>query len=98
MADSFTQSTGEELASAAADLKSKVRIAVLVGQNEEARIGVHFIPKSASGAMAGTHSLDYVKDDNRTDQCAFIKESLWWVPTPGGNSGSLLDKLFYASF
>lgn len=98
MADSFTQSTREELASAAADLKSKVRLAVLVGQNEEARIGVHFIPKSASGAMAGTHSLDYVKDDNRTDQCAFIKESLWWVPTPGENSGSLLDKLFYASF
>ena len=38
---------------------------------------------------------DYVKDSERIDQCAFIKESLWWVPTKNGNSGSLLDKLFY---
>jgi hypothetical protein len=58
-------------------------------------IGVHLIPKSASGALAASHASDYVKGQQRTDQSAFIKESLWWVPTEGGNSSSLLDKLFY---
>ena len=51
-----------------------------------------------SGAMASVHSYDYVKNSNNTSQCSFVKESRWWVPTEDGNSGSLLDKLFYTSF
>ena len=60
--------------------------------------GVHFIPLSGARTAASAHSEDYIKDSARNDQCAFIKESQWWVPTVEGNSGSLLDKIFYTVY
>ncbi len=60
--------------------------------------GVHFIPLSGARTAAAAHSEDYIKDSARNDQCAFIKESQWWVPTVDGNSGSLLDKIFYTVY
>ena len=60
-----------------------------------AGIGIHFIPMASARTAMATHSSDYLKNTGRTDQCAFIKESQWWVPTISGNTGSLLDKLFY---
>ena len=103
----YESDSSPEIAGAAATLKQAVEAAVLESGSVNAAgvvipgsygIGVHFIPRSQSGALAASHSVDYIKDAGRTDQNAFIKESLWWVPSKGGASGSLLDKLFYTSF
>ncbi len=59
---------------------------------------VHFIPLTARNTAAKVHNSDYLKNPASTDQCAFIKQSNWWVPTLNGNSESLLDKIFYTSF
>ncbi len=63
-----------------------------------AGIGVHFIPLQEANVPMSVHSVDYVKNGSATDQCSYIKESQWWVPTINHNSGSLLDKLFYTVF
>ena len=60
--------------------------------------GIFLIPKISQGALAPVHSQAYIKNQADTTQCTFIKESRWWVPTPNGDSGSLLDKLFYTVF
>lgn len=70
----------------------------LSGADGAVGFGVHFIPLSGARTAAAAHSEDYVKDSARNDQCAFIKESQWWVPTADGNSGSLLDKIFYTVY
>ncbi len=98
MAEMYENSSNSVLSQAAIRLKDKVNDTVHPSNRTSAGIGVHLIPKSSSGALASVHSSDYVKNDGRTDQCAFIKESRWWVPTRNGNSGSLLDKLFYTGF
>ena len=102
MADLYcTSSTPAALKSAALGLKSALNGAtVSSGGNAAAaqKIGVHFIPLSGNHTAAASHSADYIKDDARTDQCAFIKQSQWWCPTVDGNSGSLLDKLFYTVY
>ena len=85
-----------QVAVAGLSLKNKLKEACLSDENWA--MAVHFIPTTSTGTMASIHSIDYVKDSSRTDQCRFIQESLWWVPTVNGNSGSLLDKLFYTSF
>lgn len=106
MAQFYKTSEQQSLSKAAEKLEQKLLAATedteatgaAALQNQKPGLGVHLIPKSASGAMAAVHSLDYIKDENRTDQCAFIKESRWWVPTRNGQSGSLLDRIFYTSY
>lgn len=93
MAELYSSSSDVTLAQNSQKLKKSVGEASL-SQNKG--LGVHFIPKSSSGALSASHSLDYVKDSRRSDQNSFIEESLWWVPTVNGDSGSLLDKLFYS--
>ncbi len=97
-AEQYISGAEENLSNSAKNLKKIIEETVYSVSSEKPGIGVHLIPKSTSGAISGTHSVDYVKDSGRTDQCAFIKESQWWVPTQNGNSGSLLDKLFYTRF
>ncbi len=84
-----------ELSESAAELSLKAGEVVLEIKGSKGGIGVHLIPKSRSGALESLHSTDYIKDISRADQSAFITESQWWVPTKGGASDSLLDKLFY---
>ena len=90
MAEAYCTNTNTQVAQGAVNLKNQISQAV-TGSG----IGIHFIPMASARTASATHSSDYVKDAGRTDQCAFIKESQWWVPTTGGNTGSLLDKLFY---
>lgn len=98
-AENFSSSSySAEIRTAASNLKTLADQTVYSSVSVQKGIGVHLIPKSSSGAMAGTHSIDYLKDSGRSDQPAFIKESLWWVPTSEGHSGSLLDKLFYTIY
>lgn len=87
-----------ELKVAAEQVLKKVNLVCVTEKNINGKIGIHFIPKTVSGAFASSHSIDYIKDSRRTDQNLFIQKSLFWVPTISGNSNSLLDKLFYWSF
>ena len=89
MAQVFLDSQDSHLQKAAKDLSS------LTASLE---IGIHFIPKAGENLLASSHSAHYIKNPNDSSQCTFIKDSLWWVPTINGKTGSLLDKLFYTSF
>ena len=60
--------------------------------------GIFLIPKTSQGTFAPVHSPAYIKNQADETQSSFIKDSNWWVPTQNGNSGSLLDKLFYTVF
>ena len=97
MADVFKSNSDSTLSSAAKKLQKTVNSSAKTSNSSNAEIGIHFIPKTSAGTTAVTHSIDYIKDVDNTDQCMFIKESQGWVPTKNGESESLLDKLFYAS-
>ena len=79
-------------------LKKAVNNAAFTENSENGRIGIHFIPLAGPRTAASMHSIDYIKDMDNTMQCSFIKENQYWVPSRNGNSGSLLDKLFYTDF
>ena len=97
MADVFKSNSDSSLSTAAKKLQKTVNSSAKTSNSSNAEIGIHFIPKTSAGTTAVTHSIDYIKDVDNTDQCMFIKESQGWVPTKNGESESLLDKLFYAS-
>lgn len=89
MAQSFALDSRPELAAAAEKLRM---------ETAGLETGLYFIPRLSYFTMAVSHSTAYLKDDAQNDQCSFVKQSSWWVPTISGNSGSLLDKLFYTVF
>ena len=89
MAQAFLNSTDEQLQAAALELSQATA---------SKRIGIYFMPKTGEGTLAVTHPQAYIKNNSDQTQCAFIKQSNWWVPVKNGNSESLLDKLFYCSF
>ena len=89
MAQSFALDSRPELAAAAEKLRM---------ETAGLETGLYFIPRLSYFTMAASHSTAYLKDDAQKDQCSFVKQSSWWVPTISGNSGSLLDKLFYTVF
>ena len=97
MADFYASGTGL-LAENARKLKNTIDRSARTTNSEYAEIGINFIPKNSASTVLTYHAADYIKDYDRTDQCLFIKESQWWVPTLGAGSGSLLDKLFYQDF
>ena len=92
MAELYTSSENASLSVSAGRLLS------ITNEISGPGISLNFIPMDSLNVMSAAHSEDYVKNINKTNQCAFIKESNWWVPTLNGNSGSLLDKLFYSTF
>lgn len=98
LANLFITDSDYDVRNTAQNLISQIKKICPSNQIETGNIGIHYIPKNASGALASVHAFDYVKTSNNTSQCKFVKESQWWVPTEDGNSGSLLDKLFYTSF
>lgn len=98
MAQLYENTQNQLLKESARQLQTVLTDSVVTTKSEFAQIGIHLIPKNGARTMAHEHSLDYIKDSDNSSQCAFIKESRWWVPTRNGNSGSLLDKLFYTNF
>ena len=98
MAQAYQSSSVRALATASDRLMRAVNNAASSTKSNNAEIGLHFIPKTGPNTTAASHSSDYIKDSDIADQCQFIKESMWWVPTKGGESGSLLDRLFYERF
>lgn len=98
VAAGYKNSSVRTLAAAADRLMKSVNSAAYSSKTDNAEIGIHFIPKTGPNTTAVSHSSDYIKDSDNSDQCQFIKESMWWVPTRGGESGSLLDRLFYEIF
>ena len=97
MAENFKSNSDSALSLAAKKLQKTVNSAAKSKNNSNAEIGIHFIPKIGPNTTAASHSSDYIKDADNSDQCLFIKESQGWVPTKNGESGSLLDKLFYTT-
>lgn len=89
MAQAFTNQNNSILTAAANNLQTLT---------SEEKISVHLIPAIGKGILSPCHSIDYIKDNSNKNQCSFIKESQWWVPTVTENSGSLLDKLFYTNY
>ena len=79
-------------------LKKAVNNAAHTENSDNGKVGIHFIPLAGPRTAASVHSNDYIKDMDNTSQCSFIKENQYWVPSRNGNSGSLLDKLFYTDF
>ena len=95
IAQAYSSSSNTKLAETAVRLRNSLDKAARTTYSEKPEIGIHFIPKTETGSFDVRHSLSYIKDFDNSDQCLFIKESQWWVPTKGAGSDSLLDKLFY---
>ncbi len=98
MADYYSSSSNTGLLQASKNLRNAIDRAASTSGSENPQLGIHLIPLIDSNVYSAFHSIDYKKDFNNTDQCMFIKESQWWVPSLDGTSQSLLDKLFYWSY
>ena len=101
MANLYSESSDIKIQKAAKNFKSKIEESAYCLDDlydKKAGVGIHLIPLISAHSTAASHSPEYIKNLNLTNQGKFIKESLWWVPTLQGNSGSLLDKLFYTSY
>ena len=96
--DSANSQVSLTVKTCAEKLQMAVNEAVNTSNSADGRIGVHFIPMTGSRTAASSHSSDYIKDLDNSNQCSFIQNSKFWVPTKKGDSESLLDKLFYAVF
>lgn len=101
MADFYSASNNSTLSLAAFNLKNSVNETAFALNESNASIGVHLIPLASKNTYQTSHSTDYKKtesSENAIDKSEFIKQSRWWVPSIKGDSGSLLDKLFYENF
>ena len=98
MAEYYSSSINTALSQAAINLRTSIDRAASTTGSQNPQLGIHLIPLIDSNVYSAFHSIDYKKDFNNTDQCMFIKESQWWVPSLDGTSQSLLDKLFYWSY
>lgn len=94
----FLQAGNNTLQECAEQLRNAVNNCVLFSNNGTCGLGIYLIGKTAAGVVSSSHSQKYLRDSIQENKCSFVLESQWWVPTSGGNSGSLLDKLFYTSF
>ena len=98
MAELFKDSQTTELSAASNTLEQELSVAAFSSGSENPQIAIHFIPMNSRFITQNHHNSNYLKDDSNLTQCAFIKQNSWWVPTPDGKSGSVLDNLFYVSF
>ncbi len=99
MAENYAGDSNKALANSAEELKIAVCEAIISESDHSGYgIGIHFIPLVSSQVTAVSHSFDYIKNPENLNQCSFIKESEWWVPTHDGKSGSLLNKIFYSTY
>ena len=98
LASLFISSNSQNLNESAAALIQTIDNTLSSPNGTAAEVSVYFVPLESAGVLTGTHPSDYVKNQSNTSQCSFVKQSQWWVPTSGENSGSVLDKLFYTSF
>lgn len=95
MADQFSLSENVSVAQKSQTLKTALNEAGTTTSSQNLLIGIYFSEKTSSQTLSTQHPSGYIKNQNDTTQSSFIKDSVWWVPTIGANSGSLLDKLFY---
>ena len=98
MAQYYSASSNSSLQQASNNLMTSIDRAATTTSATQTQIGIHLISLIDSNVYASSHSIDYKKDYNNTDQCMFIKESQWWVPSLDGTSQSVLDKLFYWNY
>lgn len=98
LASLFVSSNSQNLKQSAATLVQTIDNTLSSPNGTVAEVSVYFVPLESAGVLIGTHPSDYVKNQSIPGQCSFVKQSQWWVPAQGGNSGSVLDKLFYTVF
>ena len=98
LAQTFKTSSVSALAISCENLEEALNGTAVSFNSQNPAFSIHFIPMTGRNITAAVHNSDYLKDESKTDQCAFIKQSNWWAPTVNGNSGSVLDKIFYTSF
>ena len=91
----FRNDSDNAIAQASENLITSVDNAC-VNQNEaDSQIGVYLIQKLGNRTFGTSHPAEYIKNQNNIEQCSFIKNNCWWVPSLNAANGSLLDKLFY---
>ena len=68
-------------------------------QNEKnLNIGIHFAALTSEGIIKEKHSNSYIKNDKIiNEQLRFVAENQYWVPNYE-TKDSVLDKLFYTNF
>lgn len=98
MAEQFSSSGNAFVAQNAQTLKTVLNGAGITIDSKNLLMGIYFSEKTSSQTLSTQHPSGYIKNQNDTTQCSFIKESEWWVPSISQSSDSLLDKLFYMVF
>lgn len=98
LALNYTSFVKPELKQSANNLVQAVDGAVMSPDGNVPEISIYFIPKESAYIVSSRHPSEYIKNLSQSGQCSFVKNSQRWVPTISGNSGSLLDKLFYTVF
>lgn len=98
LADLFLLSSNSAICESADKLKKAIKKAGCSTKKDEIETGVYFVSKMSAHTISVQHPDEYFKNVDSIFQSSFIKDSEWWVPTEKGNSGSLLDKLFYTSY
>lgn len=91
----FENDSDVVLSQSAGRLIDSVKSACGSESDEDSQIGIYLIQKLGSRTYGTSHPVEYVKNQNNVEQCAFIKNDLWWAPSVNSSNGSLLDKLFY---
>lgn len=95
MAEQFSSSGNAFVAQNAQTLKTVLNGAGATIDSKNLLMGIYFSEKTSSRTLSTQHPSGYMRNQNDTTQCSFIKESEWWVPSISQSSDSLLDKLFY---
>ncbi len=98
MGQLYSDSNTAPLTNACTELLKVLEETAVTSGSENPQLAIHFIPLNSRLTTQSRHDINYLKDDSNLSQCSFIQYSKWWVPTISGNSGSLLDKLFYTNF
>ncbi len=62
------------------------------------RLGIYFSPVSAAGEPVASYSTAYIKNSGDLTQSAFVKDSVYWVPTKNYSDATLLNRLFFTDF
>lgn len=62
------------------------------------RLGIYFSSVSAAGEPVASYSTAYIKNSGDLTQSAFVKDSVYWVPTKNYRDATLLNKLFFTDF
>lgn len=94
----YTSTDNEILSDKALSLQTALNNSGKTTGSANVLIGIYFAERTSTQTFSAQHPTGYLKAQNNTSQCSFIKDSIWWVPSINKDSDSLMDKLFYKTF